>query len=355
VPIHDLNRAIEAIVQSAESQSRLIEDLLDLSRLTSGKFSLVPSTVVVDSVARAAVDVVRPSALAKGIKLELDAPEDLGSAVLDAARLKQILWNLLSNATKFTPERGNINLRMRKVDGFLEVKVTDTGMGIAPEFMPHVFERFRQADMGETRLHSGLGIGLALTRHLVELQGGTIEAHSKGLGRGAMFRVRLPWIDPSGEGDTVTRNPASTPSLEGMTILLAEDDHNTREAMQWTLVNAGARVVAVASGPEALAALDHVDPVSWAAAPFDAIVCDLGLPGMSGYELLDRVKQRFRARGERLPPACAVSAHAREVDRSRAIEAGFDLYLTKPVMPERLVEAVQDLRDVATTSSSTEL
>jgi PAS domain S-box-containing protein len=356
VPPEELEHALDAIVQSAESQSRLVEDLLDLSRLASGKVALSPIGTAVEAVAQAAIDVVRPLAQAKAITLEVDIPGDLGMPVLDAARFKQVLWNLLSNATKFTEEGGRVGLRLRREGGCLQAEVSDTGVGIAPEFMPHVFERFRQADMGETRQHSGLGIGLALSRHLVELQGGTIEAHSPGVGQGALFVVRLPWVEGGGASRSVSLNgaakaPASKPSLAGVTVLLVEDDASTREAMERTLAHAGASVVPVPSSDQALGVLDA--PREAGPAP-DVMICDIGLPGMSGHELLETIVQRCRARGQRPLPACAVSAHARDIDRQRALAAGFDLYLIKPVGPDQLIEAVEDLRDVAASPRSEE-
>jgi PAS domain S-box-containing protein len=357
-PPQDRERAIEAIVASAQSQSRLIEDLLDLSRLTSGNFLFAPASTEIEGVGHAAADVVRPMAQAKGIALEVTIPDGIGTAVLDAARFKQVLWNLLSNATKFTPAGGRIVLRLRRREEWLEAEVSDTGVGIAPEFMPHVFERFRQADMGETRQHAGLGIGLALSRQLVELQGGTIEAYSEGLGHGTLFRVCLPWIDgessAAGAEDAFVRRRAPRPSLEGVTVLLVEDDASTRDAMKQTLAHAGASVVPVASGDEALSVLERVGGALASTPAPNVIVCDLGLPGMSGHELLERLVRRSRALGQRPLPACAVSAHARDVDRQRAMAAGFDLYLAKPIEPDRLIEAVEDLRDVAAAPLSVE-
>jgi PAS domain S-box-containing protein len=348
VSARDLARAVDAIVQSAESQSRLIEDLLDLSRLTSGKLVLWRSEVDVAEVARAAVEMVKPMAAGKRLALSARIPDDLGSALLDGTRFKQILWNLLTNATKFTPEQGRVTLSLQQRDGCLEIEVEDSGEGIAPAFMPHLFEKFRQADMGETRQHMGLGIGLALTRQLVELHGGQIQAESHGPGRGAVFRVRLPW--PRAEGalaksaatDVPASRPSEPPALAGLHVLLVEDDGSTREAMRWTLAHSGALVDAVATAEQALSALSGADPAV-------VIVSDLGLPGVSGYELIERVVADYRRQGRRAPPSCAISAHARDVDRQRAIDAGFDLYIAKPVTPERLIEAVRDLGDVYTT------
>jgi signal transduction histidine kinase/CheY-like chemotaxis protein len=338
----DLERAIEAIVQSAESQSQLIDDLLDLSRLTSGKLVLSPSPVDVGDLARTAIEMVRPAAEAKSIILCAEIEDDLGRAVLDGARVKQIVWNLLTNGTKFTPEGGSVRLVARKRGSYLELIVTDTGEGIAPDFLPHVFEMFRQADMGERRQHMGLGVGLALAKQLVTLHGGTIEAESEGRGRGATFRVRLPWVDPIAGTVGTSRMSARADAfrLTGVRLLLVEDDANTREAMRWMLERAGAAaVVAVPSTASALAALETVELPH-------VIVSDLGLPGVSGFELVALIAEHYRARGKKAPPACAVSAHARDVDRLRAIEAGFDMYLTKPVTAEQLVEAVSDLVEV---------
>jgi PAS domain S-box-containing protein len=346
MPAKQLSRAIDAIVQSAKSQSQLIEDLLDLSRLTSGKFVLVRSPVDLAAVTHAAIEIVRPSAESKKIALTAHIEAGLDEVVLDGARTKQILWNLLANAVKFTPEGGHVNLTLRLVAEQLQFEVIDTGAGIAPDFMPRLFEKFSQADMAETRQYMGLGIGLALTKQLVELHGGTIEAESEGHQCGALFRVRLPFVrsEPSSESAaarTVTAVSSNSP-LADLNVLVVEDDVNTRDALQWMLSRAGADVVAVPTAPEALAALsgEH-EP--------DVIVSDLGLPGMSGYELIERIGLEYERRGKRRPPSCAVSAHARDVDRERAIDAGFDIYVAKPVTAARLIEAVADLRDIAAT------
>ncbi len=340
VPREELGRAIEAIVQSVESQSLLVEDLLDLSRLASGKLVLSLSAVDVAAVARAAIETVKPVALAKKIEMTAEIEEGMGHAVLDGVRFEQILWNLLTNATKFTPEGGSISLRARKSGDQLEIEVADTGEGIPPRFMPHVFERFWQADMGETRQHMGLGIGLAIAKELVELHGGTIRAESDGLGCGAVFRVQLPRVEAAAV-PAATTGPRVTISapLQGLSVILVEDDRNTREGMRWALERAGAQVTAVATGSEAIAALDGAGANS-------VVVSDLGLPGLSGFELIERIVQDFGRRGLRPPPSLAVSAHVRDVDRQRAIESGFDMYLAKPITPERLIEAVSDLRDV---------
>ena len=355
VPEKDTGRAVDAIVQSAESQSRLIEDLLDLSRLQAGKLRLTPGSASVEGVARAAMEVVRPAAEAKGVALALDVDPGVGAAVLDAGRFQQVLWNLLSNAVKFTPAGGRTSLRVRKVAGQLEAEVADTGQGIAPELLPHLFQRFRQLDAGESRQHAGLGIGLALCRHLVELHGGTVEAHSEGPGRGASFTVRIPFVDARQgalapqegglAGDSAPR------SLRGLSVLLVEDDPHTCEVISWILQRAGAEVRAATSGAEALALLEADAAAGETTGAPDVIVCDIGLPGMSGHELIERIAERRDARGERGIPACAVSAHAREVDRRRAIEAGFELYLAKPLTAEALLGAVEELAAISRLSA----
>jgi len=344
----DTGRAVDAILQSAKTQSRLVDDLLDLSRLSAGKLLLSPAPVAVDAIAHAACDMVEPMARGKQVGLALFLGDDLGRGVFDAARLQQVLWNLLTNAIKFTPQGGRVTLRVSRSESMLEIEVADTGQGIAPEFLPHVFERFRQADMGQTREHGGLGIGLALCRHLVELQRGTIEAHSDGLGRGSVFRVRLPWQDLGAalEAPEDEAPPSRPARLRGVRVLLVEDDRNTREVMAWTLNNAGACVVAVETGAEALGQL-HAGHAERAGDDFDVIISDLGLPEMSGHDLIERAARLRQARGQAPLPACAVSAHVRDTDRQRAIDAGYDLYLAKPITPEQLLEAVEDLRDVA--------
>jgi PAS domain S-box-containing protein len=340
VPPEALGRALDAIVQSAESQSRLIEDLLDLSRLKSGKLVLSPRSTPVGEAARGALEFIRPIAQAKTVALTFDSRLEDRCAVLDTARFQQILWNLLSNAVKFTPAGGRVSLCLRQHAGQLEVEVADTGQGIEAGFLPHLFQRFRQANMGESRPHNGLGIGLALCHQLAELHGGTIEAHSEGPGHGTLVRVRIPWVNAAAVPDG---KKASAPSsgdspsqlLHGLKVLLIEDDVSTRDAMRWTLERQGAKIREAASGAEALSTLDNETP--------EVIVCDIGLPGMNGYELIGRVLECCQRQGRKAIPACAVSAHARDADRRRAIEAGFELYVAKPVSAEVLVEALEEL------------
>jgi CheY-like chemotaxis protein len=266
--------------------------------LKSGRVHLDRRSNSVEDIARGALEVIAPSADAKGVAVTLDVPPDLGSAMLDRGRFQQVLWNLLSNAVKFTPEGGKVSLRIRKDAGQLEAVVADNGQGIEADFLPHLFQRFRQADMRERRRYSGLGVGLALCRHLVELHGGTVEGFSEGAGRGAVFTVRIPWIEPTdetfGDATDVAGADNAQATLRGLKVLLVEDDDNMRDILRWTLEGAGATVVPVGSGTDALAAIDAGDRNNTVP---DVMVCDLGLPGMNGYELMERVVDHRRARG----------------------------------------------------------
>lgn len=343
VPLSDIARAVDAIAQSAASQARLIDDLLDLSRLKAGKLTLDPAPTDVARVVHEAVEMVAPMMTVKQLRLEVAVDAELGVALLDGNRLKQVLSNLLSNAVKFTSAQGWVTLRARKHDGQLEVEVADTGVGIDPALIPRLFERFWQADMAETRKHGGLGIGLALAQQLVHLHGGTIEGTSAGLGRGATFRIRLPWITavqaPTSDPEAAATVAPPPPPLKDVVVLLVEDDAPTRDALAWVLSRAHATVMTAGTAAEAMAALNDKK--------IDILVSDLGLPDVSGFELIALINDAYLKRGEPAPPACAVSAHARDVDRIRALDAGFDMFLTKPITGKRLLEAVTDLRDVS--------
>jgi signal transduction histidine kinase/CheY-like chemotaxis protein len=313
VDAREVPHAIAALEQSADCQARLIDDLLDLSRLSSGKLALARESADVAAIVSAAIEAVRPLATAKRIALHTEIDPNLGTASLDGTRLTQVLWNLLTNAIKFTLDDGLVRVSVRKRDGKLEIDVVDDGEGIPAEFLPHVFDKFRQADMRMDRSHMGLGIGLTLSKELVELHGGTIEARSEGIGRGAELRVVVPWI-------------AAAAAAKPKRDLELVDAH--------ALERAGAKVTAVASAVAALGQLHHID----------VLVSDLALPGMSGLELVARASASCKARGSRALPSCAISAHTRDADRKGAIDAGFDIFLPKPVTPARLIEAVADLR-----------
>lgn len=332
VRLHQYPQAFDAIVQSAESQCRIIDDLLDLARLQSGKFTLVPQPRSVEALVRRAIAIIQPAVHIKDIALSVEIDATLGLVMLDAERVQQLLCNLLGNAVKFTPAGGRVWVHARRLDHELVFEIGDTGLGIAPGFLQNMFLSFAQQVIDG----QGLGIGLALCRRLVELHGGTIEAQSEGLGRGAVFTVRLPYQPATA--------PESIPSVLGeplkadTKVLLIEDDKNTREAIQCMLENAGAAVTAVGSGTEAV----KVAEVS----AFDAIVCDIGLPDTTGFELISKINGIYRTRNLPLVPACAVSAHARRSDQQEAISAGFHMHLAKPVEVERLIDAVRTLTDM---------
>jgi CheY-like chemotaxis protein len=302
----------------------------------------------IEEVARTTIHMIRPTAQAKNLAVEVDVAPDVGDAMFDRGRYQQVLWNLLANAVKFTSDGGRVSLRIRKTAGQIEAVVADDGQGIDADFLPQLFQRFRRADMREKRRYGGLGVGLALCRHLVDLHGGTIEAQSEGLGRGATFVVRIPWIAPEDDGevqDVIALGPHAGPaSLRGLRVLVVEDDDNMRDIMRWTLEGAGAEVLTVGSGNEALTVIDASDQRG---SPPDVLVCDLGLPGLNGYDLIGRVVENRRTRGKKAIPACAVSAFVRDVDRERAMDAGFDSYIKKPMTAQRLIEAVVELATVA--------
>ena len=348
----DQTHALSVIEQSALAQRKLIEDLLDVSGMISGKLQMQMENAELDPVLTAAVEAVRPMADAKRIELTLELGKRPAAARIDRARLQQVVWNLANNAVKFTPAGGRVALRLRPTDATVRIEVEDTGRGIAPEFLPYVFERFRQADSSTTRVHGGLGLGLAIARQLVELHGGTIEAKSRGEGRGAMFVVELPRIElelrASGSRMSEIRaTPRSmafvpAPVLSGVRVLFVEDEADTRAVVQWLLEQCGAVVTPAGTASEALSAFDKAAAGGAAGAKgddrrFDVLVSDVGLPGKDGYELL--IEVRKRAAGAQLP-ALALTAYAREEDRRRAIEAGFVGYLAKPVDPRVLVETI---------------
>ncbi|WP_437565364.1 ATP-binding protein [Sorangium sp. So ce542] len=363
----DVARGLLAIERSARAQSRLVEDLLDLARMASGKLRLSLQDVDLAQIAEAAVEVVRPAAEARRIRLEAALAAGPGRARVDPERIQQVLWNLLSNAVKFTPPGGQVRLSMRRDGGEVRIEVADTGRGIRPELLPHVFERFRQDDAATQRRHGGLGLGLAICRQLVELHGGTLSADSPGEGRGAVFTVALPLADgvprdagsraawpvaaaPRRPAAAAPRRPAAAPAeavpaasarpLEGVRVLLVEDDSDTREVLVCTLEAQGAEVTAVGS-PQA--ALDALEPAASPAGRPQVLLSDLGMPGMDGYELLRRLRALEGARGDRPLPAALLTAYARHDDRARALSAGFAAYLAKPVEPERLTAVIEQL------------
>jgi signal transduction histidine kinase/ActR/RegA family two-component response regulator len=328
-------RAIEVIDRNARVQGQLISDILDVSRIISGKLRLEKKAVAASGVVEAALDTVRPTAEAKRVRLEAVLDPQAGEVWADPDRLQQVVWNLLTNAIKFTPEGGLVSVRLARVGPQLEIVVRDTGGGINPEFMPHVFERFRQADSSTSRPHGGLGLGLAIVRHLVEAHDGTVVAESAGKGKGATFTVRLPRHDstdaarPAGLAPSAEAAPVS---LEHVRVLLVDDDPDTRGMMQTVLVQRGAQVTAAASAAEALACVERETP--------DVLLSDIGMPGMDGYALIREIRERPKARDI---PAAALTAYAHADDRGQAIAAGYQLHVAKPVEPSELVAVVASL------------
>jgi PAS domain S-box-containing protein len=347
------NRALEIIERSAVAQSQLINDLLDVSRIITGKLRLVAQPLEPAPVVAAAVDSLRPTAEARGVQLEMLLDATAGQVSGDADRLQQVIWNLLSNAIKFTPKGGRVTVQLRPFESQIEITVRDTGPGIAPEFLPYIFDRFRQADGSITREHGGLGLGLAIVRHLVELHGGTIHAESEGANLGSTFRVRLPLMavrhvaDPNGDAaaqradDTVDGALESDAPrgreglLQGLRVLVVDDDPDTRALLVMSLEKNGAEsVAAFGSAPEALAALARLAP--------DVLVSDIGMPTVDGYQLIRQIRALPIAAGGRTP-AAALTAYATADDRRRAIEAGYNLHISKPVEPKELATALARL------------
>jgi CheY-like chemotaxis protein/nitrogen-specific signal transduction histidine kinase len=336
-------RAIETIERNAKGLAQIVEDILDVSRIITGKLRVEFGPVDLMNVAMAAVDVVRPTAEAKGVVLE-PAPSGPPCVVWgDPDRLQQVVWNLLSNAVKFTPRGGHVSVTLERASTHARVCVTDTGQGIGPDFLPHLFERFRQADSTTTRSHGGLGLGLAIVRHLVELHGGAVVAESAGVGHGARFTITLP-IEPElverSEGMATLPPPSRAPepvapaALKGMKVLAVDDEADARELVVMVLEKEGAEVTVVATASEALARLREMRP--------NVLVSDISMPDEDGYALIRRVRALPEEGGGRTP-SVALTAYSREEDRRKALGAGFDLHIPKPIDPARLVEAIARL------------
>jgi signal transduction histidine kinase len=336
-----LEEGLAAIERNARSQAALISDLLDMSRIISGKVRIEMQPVDPGHVVQAALDTVRPSADAKGVKMRVDLDPLAGPITGDPSRLQQVIWNLLTNAIKFTPRDGRITIHVQHVESGVEIIVADTGQGIEPEFLPHVFERFRQADASSTRAHGGLGLGLSIVKQLVEMHGGRVSARSEGKGAGAAFTVWLPLViapavaesapgaphDPDGEARDA---PRESIALDGLKILVVDDEPDARALARTVFEQCRAEVVTAGSAREGLLKLDQFVP--------DVIVSDIGMPHQDGYDFLTAV----RARGI-LTPAIALTAFARSEDRLRTLRAGFQNHISKPVEPTDLVTTVASI------------
>jgi signal transduction histidine kinase/ActR/RegA family two-component response regulator len=332
-------RAIETIKRNAKSQAQIIDDILDVSRIITGNLYLELHPIELESVLEAAVNVVRPTAEAKGIRIELNLVREPIAVSGDTNRLQQVFWNLLSNAVKFTPSGGSVSVQLRKVDSQAEVIVSDTGPGITPEFLPYVFDRFRQADSTSTRHHGGLGLGLAIARHLIEIHGGLIEARSGGVGTGATFVVKLPVagsrvealaprVDDR-EAELKLERAKSLQVLAGLHVLMVDDDEDTLELLSAALRQRSADVTAVSSASEALEAIRHSRP--------DVLISDIAMAGEDGYQLIKKV---IALNLEPELPAIAITAYAKEEDKQTALAAGFHRYLSKPVELREFISAV---------------
>ena len=336
----DLEKGLDIIERNTRVQTQLIEDLLDMSRIVSGKVRLDIQPVEPLAIVEAAIETVRPAAEAKGIRIEKLLDPQAGPVSGDPNRLQQVVWNLLSNAIKFTPRDGKVQVLLERVNSHIEISIADTGMGIEPKFIDHVFERFRQQDSSTTRRYGGLGLGLSIVKHLVELHGGTVRAQSAGQGLGATFSVLLPVA-------VVHRSPAESRAhprtskataqdikvvdLTGITVLVVDDQPDARNLIARVLSDCNARVVAAANADEALALVESERP--------NVLVSDIGMPDVDGYEFLRRVRALGEARGGKVP-AVALTAFARSEDRTRALRAGFMVHVSKPVEPSELIATV---------------
>ncbi len=340
----DAANGLRVIERNARSQAQIIEDLLDMSSIISGKVRLDVQSVDLAVIVNVTVETVRPAAQAKDIRLHVVLDPLAGPVRGDPSRLQQVLWNLLTNAVKFTPKGGRVTVTLARINSHLEIEVADSGEGIDPAFLPYVFDRFRQADASTSRRHGGLGLGLSIVKQLVEFHGGTISAKSMGLGTGATFRLTLPLMPISGDPSEVQaarKHPRGSVApvdtqeiaevkLTGLNVLVVDDEPDSRALIQRVLESADARVSTAASAEDGIQAL--------LSGPVDVLVSDVGMPGEDGYSLIRRVRSLDREVATL--PAIALTAYARKEDRIKAIQAGYQLHLSKPVEPVELVAMI---------------
>jgi signal transduction histidine kinase/ActR/RegA family two-component response regulator len=333
-----LQQGLEAIERAAKVQSQLIDDLLDVSRIISGKLNLDVRPVELASAVEAAIGVVRPAADAKSIQLTYSAGSSIGVISGDSARLQQIVWNLLSNAVKFTPEGGRIEVLLETLGSHARVNVRDSGQGISAEFLPWVFDRFRQADSSTTRGHGGLGLGLAIVRHLVELHGGTVHAESEGLGQGTSFSATFPLLavklEPASSAHRFKVASECSSELNGLRVMVVDDEPDARHIISALIERTGAEVKACQSAREALEIFEQFRP--------DVLMSDIAMPGEDGYSLINKVRSLPAERGGHVA-AAAFTAYAREEDRKRALAAGYQMHIAKPISSTQLVEMIAQL------------
>jgi signal transduction histidine kinase/DNA-binding response OmpR family regulator len=335
-----LSRAVETIERNARSQSQLIDDLLDVSRIITGKLQIEPRSVDLRAVIEAAVEAVRPSFEAKKIEFETMLDTQTCPVSGDANRLQQIFWNLLSNAVKFTPAKGKVRIELKRCEARIKISVADSGIGINREFVPYIFDRFRQADGSTTRAHGGLGLGLSIVKHLVQLHEGDIEVESEGQNRGATFTVSFPIAsslspkvleERAAEGDGNGIQPELSRTLEGLRILVVDDEADARDVMSAMLTSCGGEVKCCESTAEALQAFREWKP--------DLLVSDIGMPVEDGYMLIKKLR-KLRLKAARQVPAIALTAYATKEDKARALEAGFQVHIPKPIEPATLIRSI---------------
>jgi signal transduction histidine kinase/ActR/RegA family two-component response regulator len=345
-----ISRAVETIDRNAKSQAQLIEDILDVSRMITGKLRLHNEPVDLASVINAAIDSVQLAIDSKDLQLEVTLDASARHTVGDAGRLQQIVWNLLANAIKFTPPGGRIEVKVKRAVGNLELSVSDTGQGIGSSFLPFIFDRFRQADGTTTRQHGGLGLGLSIVRHLVELHGGTIKADSAGEGQGATFTITLPLVLPGtsrrnkvtgslSPAELADRHFTSLPPLNNVRVLVVDDDRDTLQILRVMLSESNATVETAASVSEALERFEWYRP--------HVVVSDLAMPGEDGYALISKLRALEGGKGI---PAVALTSYVRVEDRARALSAGFNMFVPKPIQPRELITAIASLADVGVSS-----
>ncbi len=342
LPPETARRAVETIERAARSQAQLVEDLLDVSRIISGKLRLDIRKIEVGPVIEAAIESLRLAAEAKGVHVEVALGERAGLVSADPERIQQVVWNLLSNAIKFTPRGGHVRISTGREASSVAIEVRDTGQGISPAFLPHVFERFQQADAGTTRAHGGLGLGLAIVRHMVELHGGTVRVASAGEGKGTTFNVTLPLAAvqsvagvPDGDRGSAAAPFAASARLAGLKILVVDDERDTVDTIAAVLELSGARTQGALSAGEGLARL-----VEWRP---DVLISDIGMPGEDGLSLIRRIRDLPATAGG-LTPAVALTAYARVEDRIRVLAAGFQMHVAKPVEPAELIATIESVR-----------
>lgn len=338
-------RAVETIERNAKSQAQLIEDILDVSRAITGKLCLTLGSVDMASVINTAIDSMQLAADSKNLHLAVTLDPKARHTSGDANRLQQVVWNLLSNAIKFTPSGGRVEVRLERADSDLQITVSDTGQGISSDLLPFVFDRFRQGDGSSTRRHTGLGLGLAIVRHLVEMHGGTVQAESDGEGLGSRFTIRLPLASDHEQKGNRTRTTASlppreglitrtAPSIKGLHVLLVDDDQDNLQLLSLTLAECGAEVQTARSVSEAFEVLQWYQP--------DVLVSDLAMPGEDGFSLIEKIRMLETVSGHAIP-AVALTAYARVEDRTRALSAGFNMFVPKPVESSELISALSNL------------